>query len=356
VPTRTGPAATAVDGDCVVFWLPDPHREFGEVRLAYHLDLGPRSVEFEPVAGGWQLRWALPPVDRIEYQFLATRAEMPGEHPAYLLDPGNPVQAPGPFGPKSVVELPGYHPPAWLADPPIPSHRVQLTLTGTPVGTVDALLWSPADTAGDQPLPVLVVHDGPEMDEYAQLTSFVGAMIAQRRLPPMRVLLVAPGPRNLRYSANPRYALALTEHVLPPLLEARPTNHPPVIAGASLGGLAALHAEWSRPGTFGGLFLQSGSFFTRRTDAQESGFEFWNEVTGFVARVHASRRARTTAAVTITTGTAEENRANNELMAAQLGRLGLPVALGRIRDGHTFTGWRDAFDPHLVDLLTRVWA
>ena len=84
----------------------------------------------------------------------------------------------------------------------------------------------------------------------------------------MRVLLVAPGPRNLRYSANPRYAVALTEHVLRPILEARPTNHLPVVTGASLGGLAALHAEWIRPGTFGGLFLQSGSFFTERTDSQ----------------------------------------------------------------------------------------
>ena len=29
--------------------------------------------------------------------------------------------------------------------------------------------------------------------------------------------------------------------------------------------------------------LQSGSFFTPELDPQESGFEFWDEVTGFVA-------------------------------------------------------------------------
>lgn len=355
MPTRTGPAASAVDGDVVVFRLPDPSHEYSDVRLAYHLDLGPRPVALERVPGGWELRWALPPVDRIEYQFLARLCGMPGEHTAYLLDPGNPLQAPGPFGPKSVLELPGYHTPAWLAAPTIPSHHVRVTFTETPVGPVDGVVWSPADADGDQPLPMLVAHDGPEFDEYAHLTHFLGAMIGQGRLPPMRVLLLAPGFRNPRYSANPEYAVALTEHVLPSVLAARPTSHPPVITGASLGALAALHAEWTRPGTFGGLFLQSGSFFTGRTDPQMSSFELWSQVTGFVMRVHASLRTRSTPAIAITVGTAEENLANNELMAAKLRRLGLPVAFGTVRDGHTFTGWRDAFDPHLAELLRRVW-
>ncbi len=127
---------------------------------------------------------------------------------------------------------------------------------------------------------MLLAHDGPELDRYADLTHFVGVMIGQRRLPPMRVVLLAPGPRNLRYAANSRYAGALAEHVLPRILEARPTNRPPVLMGPSLGALAALHVEWTHPGTFGGLFLQSGSFFTTQTDAQERTFEFWDEVRG----------------------------------------------------------------------------
>ena len=61
--------------------------------------------------------------------------------------------------------------------------------------------------------------------------------------------------------------------------------------GQSLGALAALHAAWTSPLTFAGLFLQSGSFFTAALDPQESGFECWPQVTGFVASVHAASQA-----------------------------------------------------------------
>lgn len=59
----------------------------------------------------------------------------------------------------------------------------------------------------------------------------------------------------------------------------------PVLMGASLGALAALYAEWNHPGTFAGLFLQSGSFFTLETDPQEAKFEYYAKVTGFVQQV-----------------------------------------------------------------------
>jgi len=354
--TETGTPTTAVEGETVVFRLNDPAHELADVRLAYHLALGPRPVQLERVALGWELRWPVPPVARIEYQFLVRLRGHAGEPPAYLLDPGNPLQAPGPFGPKSVLELPGYRRPAWLDAEPPAHHRVPLTVVETPVGAVGTLIWSPASTDGDEPLPVLVAHDGPELDRYAGLTHFVGVLIGQRRLPPMRVILLTPGPRNLRYAANPGYAAALAEHVLPRILAARPTNRPPVLMGPSLGGLAALHVEWTHPGTFGGLFLQSGSFFTGETDPQERRFEFWDQVTGFVQQVHTSRRAPSAPMVSVTVGTAEENYANNLLLAGRLRALGLRVGLGERRDGHTFTCWRDAFDPHLVDLLTTLWA
>jgi enterochelin esterase family protein len=121
--------------------------------------------------------------------------------------------------------------------------------------------------------------------------------------------------------------------------------------GQSLGALAALHAEWTHPGTFAGLLLQSGSFFTPELDGQESGFGHWGPVTRFVAEVHATRRAPSILPIGVCFGSAEENAANNRLMAAKLAELGLPVTVGEVRDGHTFTCWRDLLDPNLTAIL-----
>jgi len=144
--------------------------------------------------------------------------------------------------------------------------------------------------------------------------------------------------------------------VLPTITEAVATDERPVLLGQSLGGLAALHAAWTSPTTFGGLFLQSGSFFTAALDPQESGFEHWREVTGFVASVLAASQAAPDAPpTTLTCGTAEENLANNRAMRDHLAEVGVATAWAEVRDGHTWTCWRDTLDPHLTDLLSRVW-
>jgi enterochelin esterase-like enzyme len=58
--------------------------------------------------------------------------------------------------------------------------------------------------------------------------------------------------------------------------------------------------------------------------------------------------------VALTCGTAEENRANNEAVAQALTAQGYPVWLAEVRDGHTWTCWRDSFDPHLPALIEAV--
>jgi enterochelin esterase-like enzyme len=233
-----------------------------------------------------------------------------------------------------------------------------LTIARTGAGRVDVEVWTPADASNDERLPLLISHDGREMDAYGGLTSYVAALVAAGRLPRMRVALASPGPRrNQRYAANPSYARALTTRVVPAITGEVATDGRPVLMGQSLGALAALHAAWTSPATFAGLFLQSGSFFTTALDPQESGFEYWHEVTGFVASVHAASQAAPGApATTLTCGTAEENLANNLAMRDHLVAIGVETTWGDARDGHTWTCWRDTLDPHLTDLLHRVWA
>ncbi len=337
---------TTVDGDDVVVRYADPDHHADHVSVWAHLHLGDTTMA--RVSGGWEVRLSDLPVDRLEYLLDVDGRLQP--------DPSNPQVVPGPFGDHSWVALPGYRRPAWLDLAPVPGERVSLPLTRTAVGRIDTEIWSPADAGAGERLPLLISHDGPEMDAYGGLTSYVGALIGDGRLPRLRVALVAAGARNQRYAANPAYARVLTTRLLAALGDAVGVDGRPVLMGQSLGALAALHAAWTDPGTFAGLFLQSGSYFTAALDPQESGFEFWPEVTGFVASVRAAEQAAPDAPVTtLTCGTAEENHANNLAMRDQLSRVGVETGWGEIRDGHTWTCWRDTLDPHLTDLLVRVW-
>ncbi len=338
---------TEVEGDDVVVRYDDPEHTARHVGVWAHLPLGDTGMR--RVTGGWEARLSGLPVDRLEYLL-----DVDGE---LRVDTSNPRRTGGPFGDHSWVPLPAYREPEWLTREAIPAVRTPLSISRTPAGRIDLEIWSPADTPGDRPAPLLVAHDGPEMDAYGGLTSYVGALVAEGRLPAMRVALVAAGPRNQRYAADPAYAHALTTVVLPAITERAPTDGRPVLMGQSLGALSALHIAWTTPGVFAGLLLQSGSFFTRALDPQESGFEYWHEVTGFVASVHAAEQAAPDSpAVTLTCGTAEENHANNRRMRDVLTRVGIETAWGEARDGHTWTCWRDTLDPHLTDLLTKVWA
>ncbi len=58
----------------------------------------------------------------------------------------------------------------------------------------------------------------------------------------------------------------------------------------------------------------------------------------------------------MTCGAAEENAANNRLMAQTLRAHDYPAELHEVADLHNFTAWRDAFDPYLTRLLQQAAA
>ena len=217
VPRVTALAAepAVVDG-AIHFAVP---HEPGLRRVSLRHELTrPRVLPFERRGARWELRLEPPAADRFEY--LLELERVTGRE--LVPDPANPLRARGPFGEKSVVELPTYDAPEWVGD--------EVTRQGTLRGLrlesrrlrsdVGGLLWSAADTDPTEPLPLLIVHDGPEYAEFADLLRCFDHLMDFGDVPDFRAALLAPpGDRNESYSASARYGNALAAELLPALAD-----------------------------------------------------------------------------------------------------------------------------------------
>jgi enterochelin esterase family protein len=206
--------------------------------------------------------------------------------------------------------------------------------------------------SGEERAPLLVVLDGPDYVRRTSLLRLLRRLVDEERVPAHRVALVRPEDRLETYSASIPYARSLTAALDELTGRGRGRR---VGLGSRLGGLALLHAHRLEPRAFSGLFLQSGSYFRRRTDPQEGRFPRFSRVDRFVGTVlNAKDRARPVP-TTITCGLDEENYANNAAVAQALAAQGYAVNFHAARGGHDWPTWRRALESHLAPLLRRVW-
>jgi enterochelin esterase-like enzyme len=341
--------------DTVTLRYRDPNHALKGVRLLQEIGLPGDVLDFEWDGEDRAWRRSLPPlpVRRLEY-----RLEL--HHPDRLevvLDPTNPRRAPGGYGEKSVLELDGYRPPEWLTAPAAHGEWRDLIVPSRSLrADVPVRVWSAREARG-----LLLAHDGGEFDRLIGLGQHSAAMVAAGAMPPHHLVLISPVDRNDWYSANPAYAKALADEVLPAVRAELETTASVVALGASLGALALLHAQRTYPRLFAGMFLQSGSFFQHRFDSQESNFSAYDRILKFVAAVKRSRRFGVVAPnpapvpTVMTCGVAEENLHNNRDMAARLRQQGYPLEWIEVPDAHNLTAWRDAWHPALAALARTTW-
>jgi enterochelin esterase family protein len=347
-------AGPRVEPDRVTFRYRAPAAELSGISVLQEVAeprSGPRLSDIgQDLWEGVLLR---PAVDRLEYRF---ELERPGGERETVLDPANPLTAPGAFGERSVIEFPGYVPPAWLGNDPPAGDVQEIDVLSDLLGEVQpTIVWSAAGTDPEMPLPLLVALDGAEFARFSGLLRMLDAHVATGMLPPMRAALCHPTRRDEHYSASPQFAAYLAQELIAAVQAVgavAPEAKFRAGLGASLGGLALLHAHRSSPELFGSMFLQSSSLFH---ESREPGSAHLERIEQFVGDVLAAGSWQHPIDVAMTCGAVERNLANNEESAAALETQGYAVELRIVRDAHNWIAWRDAWTPHLVGLLGKVW-
>lgn len=309
------------------------------VRLRHWMELFPRDLAFERCPGTdlWALSLDVPVGSRIEYKL---EIESAGRR-RLLRDPTNPLRAHDPFGANSVLRMTGYERPEWsLPDSAVASGRLaELAVASRAFGETRPIqVYLPPGRRPHAGYPLLVLHDGPEYLRYAELHAVLDNLIYHRWIPPLVVALLAPGKRLVEYGASLRHSRFVADEVVPALaseIHLAPDAASRGLGGTSFGAVATLATALDRPGTFGRLLLQSGSFVT--APRRERAFR---PVRDLVLRFleHPRRPAER---IFVSCGAYENLAEYNRALLPVLRATGAQVRYREALDGHHWEGWRD---------------
>jgi enterochelin esterase family protein len=185
----------------------------------------------------------------------------------------------------------------------------------------------------DEPTPLLVVFDGQDYLRRAKLPTILDNMIAQRRIRPLSLAMIAHGGRNrfIEYACSEATVGFINCTILPlarkelNLLDIEKNPGAYGVMGASMGGLSSLYIALRKPEIFGNVLSQSGSFYPE-----------------FVIYDLLRQSTRKDIRVWLGVGRLEFPYEYNLRMHSLLTELGYPVAWHAYQAEHNFTAWRDS--------------
>ena len=252
------------------------------------------------------------------------------------------------FAQRSIVHLPA------APSMPVPARRTglwQQRWVSDPLSGQTRQL-SLYRSAGGQGEPVeLVLFDAHAFDALVDAPGVIQALVDAGRLPPLQVVLVgnaSTGSRSTELACDERTAQALVEHWLPALDDLRwplPATRR-VIAGASLGGLAATCAALAQPQQFGHVLALSPSYWWAPPGEAANALS---------RRVPAAGQAPT---LRVFAGAFEQGRAGqpgiapaSQTVVQAWQQAGLPARLQLYSGGHDWYAWRWALAEGLQQLF-----
>lgn len=329
-----------VEGPAITFvWRGDAEA----VHLKHWVFGLPSSQALSRVEGTnvWYITFELPAGSRVEYKLEIVRNGK-GE---WIQDPLNSAQARDPFGANSVAHGEGYAVPAWIHHDPEsqPGKMDELFVEGRTFGRRGVGLYIPARFRRTRRYPLLVVHDGHDYMQYASLGPILDNLMHRLEIPEVIVCLISSPDRLTEYANDLRHAMWLTDELIPTLERALPLDPRPqarCLMGASFGAVAALSTAWRRPGFYGRLLLQSGSFAFTDIGPRNHRGPLFDSVVRFMNEF----RARPTAVserVFVSCGMYESLIYENRSLVPMLEGTGMDVRFVEARDGHNWENWRD---------------
>ena len=289
----------------------------------------------------WHLTIEVPICSRIEYKLEVVRRGR-GE---WIEDPLNPNRARDPFGANSVAHGAGYRVPEWIrADREArPGRLDEIGFDSKTFGKRSIGLYLPARFLKTRRYQLLVVHDGHDYRRYAGLGTILDNLMHRLEIPDLIVALTTSPDRLLEYANDERHARWLTDELVPHLektlpLEGRPQGR--CLMGASFGAVAALSAAWRRPGFYGRLLLQSGSFAFADIGNKNHRGPLFDPVVNFVNQFRA-RPVAVSERVFVSCGIYESLIYENRSLVPVLRATGMDVKYVEAQDGHNWENWRD---------------
>lgn len=233
--------------------------------------------------GRWERTFDLPGDLRTSYQLCPARDFRLGDSPltydqwlALLAagepDPGAESTLPpgntwGNPGPASILSLPDALPQSWTdRRSAVPSGLLERVNLADSVVTS----WVPDGHRATDRLPVVISFDGTSLVRLGIETTFAN-LVADKAVPPFRAILVESihgsaerGPTRIRSLTSPAEFATFVLSELSPLLGEPSTI---VLAGQSLGGLAAAHLAQIAPDRISAVIAQSAALWWPGDDA-----------------------------------------------------------------------------------------
>ncbi|MFO0748263.1 MAG: alpha/beta hydrolase-fold protein [Myxococcota bacterium] len=330
-----------VEGPAVTFvW----RGEAEAVHLKHWVFGLPSSQSLNRVDGTdiWHLTLGIPPQSRVEYKFEIVR----GGRGEWVGDPLNPNRAHDPFGSNSVAHGEGYEVPDWVKPDPSARQGViddRFSIDSAVYGKRFFSVYVPARFRRSRRYPLLVVHDGHDYLRYASLGTALDNLISRLEIPDIIVVLTSSPNRLVEYANDERQARFLTDELVPHVEKLFPLRSDPqsrCLMGASFGGVAALSTAWRRPGFYGRLLLQSGSFaFTDIGEGNRRG-PLFDPIVTFMNQLRAEPTAMSER-VFVSCGMYESLIYENRSLVPVLQSTGMDIRYTEARDGHNWENWRD---------------